>query len=75
MECVLLSECAFFNDKLKEMPAMSEVLKERFCMGDNRACARYIVYLKAGKARVPKDLFPNNIDMVERILKELEEQE
>ncbi|MFC1770114.1 hypothetical protein ACFLZI_03570 [Nitrospirota bacterium] len=75
MKCLLVSECAFFNDKLKDMPAMSEVLKERFCMGDNRACARYIVYLKVGKSRVPQNLFPNSIDMVESILKELEAQE
>ena len=64
--CEKLKACLFFNDKLSNMPSVSGLLKDAYCLGDKEACARYQVS-KAGKP-VPQDLFPNDTTRARTIL-------
>lgn len=67
-ECELLSGCIFFNDKMLNMPGLSEMYKNQFCRQDYSKCARYMVYKELGKENVPLDLFPNQKERAEKIL-------
>ncbi len=69
MECPKLSDCPFFNFQLKDMPTTADTLKSIFCKKDYKKCARYIVSSAIGKENVPDDLFPNDEDRVDAILK------
>jgi len=64
----LLKGCIFFNDKMKVSDALGEMYKQRFCLGVNSKCARYMVFKKLGRENVPSDLFPNMFDRAKRIL-------
>ena len=70
MECENLSVCPFFNDKLPNMPAMANLLKKRYCRGDFTKCARYIVFKALGREKVPRDLWPSEIERAQKILEE-----
>lgn len=63
-----MTNCIFFNDKMKNMPSTAEQFKKRFCKGDNGDCARYMVFKAAGRERVPQDLFPNQHDKVGAVM-------
>jgi hypothetical protein len=67
-DCVCLTTCSFFNDKMANMPLTSEWMKTQFCLADNSQCARYLIFSKLGKDRVPKDLYPHNIERAQQIL-------
>ncbi len=67
-DCECLERCPFFNDKMENMPAISNVYKKKYCRADFNNCARYKVFKTLGKAKVPFDLFPNQIDRVDRII-------
>lgn len=67
-DCECLGGCAFFHDKMENMPSMSEILKDRYCKGDWMACARHQVFEKFGRDAVPGDLFPNQTERVPGIL-------
>lgn len=69
--CELCDTCLFFNDKMPDMPAVADFLKEKFCRADFVACARYRIYLEFGRENVPTGLFPNEEAMVEGIAAEL----
>jgi len=56
--CEKLHACPFFNNKLGEMPSVSNLLKQTYCLSAKEDCARYRVSA-AGHA-VPDDLFPND---------------
>jgi hypothetical protein len=64
--CEKLATCPFFNDKMAAMPAAAEAVKQRYCLGKNTECARYMVG-RAGKT-VPADLFPNHGHRVKSLL-------
>jgi hypothetical protein len=68
--CECLSNCLFFNDKMANMPATSEIYKNNYCKKDSSYCARYKVFKALGKDNVPKDLFPNQISKVHEIFNE-----
>lgn len=68
--CECLAGCIFFNDKMKERTAMSDLYKNKYCLGDNSKCARYMVFKKLGKPAVPENLFPNMTDRAKQILSE-----
>ena len=70
-ECKLLKGCPFFNDKLKEMPALADQYKRKYCLGDHTGCARFIVFSKLGKSAVPPDLFPNQQPRARQIIQGL----
>lgn len=65
-KCEKLKTCAFFNDRLSNMPSVSELLKQNYCFGDNNQCARYKV--SAAGLEVPGDLFPNDISRAKCLL-------
>jgi hypothetical protein len=67
-ECPLLSDCEFFNDVLENMPSSSGFMKESYCKGRYATCARYRVFMKAGKRKPPKDLFPHETDKAVKII-------
>lgn len=67
-KCKLIVGCPFFNDKMKNMPAISSIYKKNYCQEDNSNCARFIVYQALGSEKVPSDLFPNQQERAEIIL-------
>jgi len=67
-ECVCLPGCPFFNDKMQNMPALAGIMKKRYCMDDFDSCARYMVFTKLGKEKVPMDLYPNQVERANEIL-------
>jgi len=69
-ECECLPICPFFNEKMKDMPTTTSVYKKRYCLGDNSKCARYMIFKALGKEKVPPDLFPNQIEIARKLLKE-----
>ncbi len=68
MDCPSLNTCPFFNNKMKNMPKVAEMMKKKYCKGNYKECARYIVAQKKGKAAVPIDLFPSQKDKAMQII-------
>jgi hypothetical protein len=68
-ECECLAECPFFNDRMKNMPAVAKMYNKNYCHDAYESCARYMVFKALGKAAVPPGLFPNQRDKANRILK------
>jgi len=69
VKCELLETCIFFQDKMERMPATANMMKKRYCLNDNLQCARYTVFKALGREKVPKDLFPNQIEKAQEIIK------
>ena len=67
-DCELVVKCPFFNDKMKNMPAIAEQMKTKYCKGDNSYCARFMVFRALGREKVPANLVPNQIDRAEEII-------
>lgn len=67
-ECECLKGCLFFNDKMKDTEGFGAIYKQRYCLGNNSDCARYVVFKKLGKQGVPPDLYPNMRDRAKKIL-------
>ncbi|MBN2874637.1 MAG: hypothetical protein JXM71_06040 [Spirochaetales bacterium] len=67
-DCECLAKCPFFNDKMMEKPATAQLLKSRYCTGDNSDCARHMVFVAVGAAAVPSDLYPAQTERVEAII-------
>ncbi len=67
-ECECLPKCPFFNDRMQKMPALSEIMKKKYCLGDNTNCARYMIFKSQGSSAVPEDLFPSQIKRAESLL-------
>jgi len=60
--CERLSSCPFYNEKLKDLPAMAEGFKKMYCFNIKPNCARYILLKALGPEKVPVELFPNEIE-------------
>ncbi|HUX52500.1 MAG TPA: hypothetical protein VMW73_17055 [Spirochaetia bacterium] len=58
-ECDCLAGCPFFHDKMTNMPALSGMMKKRYCLDDFMACARHQVKEELGKQTVPSDMYPS----------------
>lgn len=67
MECPFLKTCIFFQDKMNNMSATANVMKKRYCLGDNSQCARFMVAQRLGRDKVPTDLFPNQYDKAKKL--------
>jgi hypothetical protein len=67
-ECELLKGCLFFNDQMQGLEAAKDMLKTKYCKGDNSNCARYMVFKKLGRPKVPADLFPNDTNRANQII-------
>jgi hypothetical protein len=55
-QCEKLEKCPFFQDQMKGMESVANLMKEQFCLGDKSKCARYLV--SSAGLPVPADLFP-----------------
>ena len=64
--CEKLDKCPFFSDRMANMPAVADLMKQSFCMGDKLKCARYQV--SAAGVPVPLDLFPGDNERAAQIL-------
>ncbi len=58
--CALLDGCLFFNDQMKDMPTVTDMMKRLYCLWHYEQCARHRVATALGRKRVPSDLFPND---------------
>ena len=67
-ECDKLPTCAFFNDRMENMPAAAALLKQQYCQGSFEACARYRVETKLGSTSVPAYLLPEDAAAADRIV-------
>ncbi|MFP4496957.1 MAG: hypothetical protein ACLFQV_02000 [Vulcanimicrobiota bacterium] len=65
-KCFKAENCPFFNDQLKGMPKVAASIKKKYCMGNYKDCARYLVSTK-GKP-VPDDLFPHQKEKAQRLI-------
>ena len=66
--CETLDDCPFYNDRLDNMPDVSEAMKRRYCLKDFTQCARYIVKSSLGSNFVPADLHPDDRTRVKILL-------
>ena len=82
--CQHFQKCPFFNNKMKNMPSLTQQLQEKYCNDAYNKCARYLVNKMFIEGYTPKDeqaviefekafdsLFPNNIDKAEKIVSQL----
>lgn len=70
--CKLLEQCTFFKEKMTDMPSTAKIIMTKYCWeGGSSTCARYLVFEKLGKEKVPQDLLPNQTDMMEEILDDM----
>lgn len=67
-DCKLTGGCLFFNDQMANMPGTAEIYKKKYCAGEYADCARYLVFKAIGREHVPKDLFPNQQEKVQKII-------
>ena len=67
-DCECVGGCIFFNDKMPGRPGIASTFKDKYCKGDNATCARFVIFKKLGKPRVPVDLFPNQIARAETLI-------
>lgn len=67
--CELVATCIFFNDQMANMPSTSAVFKNVYCEKDYTGCGRYQIFKAIGREHVPKDLFPNQSDRAQEIIK------
>lgn len=68
-DCELIQGCIFFNNKMQNMPATAELLKKKYCKDAFATCARYMVFKAIGRPGVPQDLYPQQAEKVEEIVK------
>jgi len=68
-DCELLAKCLFFNDKMANKPGTADMMKTKYCQGNNAECARYVVCKALGREKVPGDLFPIQMDRARELLK------
>ena len=63
--CDLLDSCFFFNDQATDMPHTTEYLRNLYCKGDCfNECALYMISEIYGKDKVPKYLYPNDMNEI-----------
>ena len=67
-ECECLAGCPFYNDKMDSEQGIGAMYKKKYCLGNNTSCARYMVFKKLGREKVPSNLYPNMVDRAEIIL-------
>jgi len=67
-ECVCLPKCPFFNDRMANMPAMANKIKDKYCKGDHSNCARFLVFKALGPGKAPDTLFPAQVEMAQAVI-------
>jgi hypothetical protein len=66
-ECGKMATCTFIQTQLSAMPAVVEMLKRRYCLGECTECVRYQLEQKG--IVVPIDVFPDDEDAARRLLR------
>ena len=69
MDCKYLAACPFFNDKMATIPLAADLYKSHYCRDVFSECARYMVRETCGKEGTPGDLYPNEIERAQEILR------
>jgi methyl-accepting chemotaxis protein len=59
VSCDRLEGCPFFQGQMRGISSVAEHYKTEFCHGKFQDCARFMVFQKLGKEKVPADLYPN----------------
>lgn len=67
-ECDMLPTCIFYTDRMDDMPATAELMKQQYCLGEFETCARHRVEAKLGRECVPESLFPDDSAFADRIV-------
>jgi hypothetical protein len=68
-ECVCMSGCPFFNDRMGGLPATASLYKKTYCLGGEfDKCARYMVFKELGKSSVPADLIPTQVERAKELI-------
>ena len=70
--CEFLSDCPFFNDKLQNMPAASDIMKKMYCQWHYVKCARYRIAVAMGRSAIPADMFPGDTRRATEMLIQIE---
>lgn len=52
------------------MPTVAEMMKKKYCHGDDASCARKLVFQTLGKGHAPVDLAPNDLERAKKIIRE-----
>ena len=70
-ECDFTGGCPFFNGTMKEHPAMSNILRKKYCLGGEKEnCARFLVRNAIGSEKVPIDLYPNQFEKARIVIEQ-----
>jgi len=65
--CERLQKCPFFSGHMANMPAVADLMKETYCLGDKTQCARY--QLASAGIPAPSDLFRHDATRAREILR------
>ena len=68
-KCELTETCIFFNDQMSGMPSTAAAFKKLYCEQDFDTCGRYMIFRAIGREHVPNDLFPNQTDRAQKLIK------
>lgn len=68
--CEFLLKCLFFNDKLKDMPKASGMMKKMYCKWHYTKCARFKIAKVLGAKAIPADLYPGDTLRANELLNE-----
>lgn len=66
--CENLSKCPFYQGKMTMDSGLGSMYKKRYCEGDKRQCARYMIASTVGKEFMPDNLYPNMVSKAEEII-------
>ena len=66
--CKEIDDCRYFKDAMTSLPAVAELMKQRYCKGDPEKCARRLVQCEVGGSHVPPELAPDGIELARAII-------
>jgi len=68
-DCPRVSICRFYAQHAESAPALTEEFRNRYCLSNYLACARFSVARALGNNQVPDTLFPNHFAEARRLVK------
>ena len=66
--CEYARTCVIFNDALEGKPGIAAIYSSKYCEGDFKGCARYLVAQIKGSSSVPRRLLPNQWDAARKLI-------
>jgi GAF domain-containing protein len=67
--CEKTAKCPFFNELMANFPDNARAMKNTYCRGNKAKCARLLVSKSLGGDRVPLDLYPDQWDRAQEIIR------